>query len=140
VRCSICYAKRCHPSVSLTHTHTHAHQQEQWDQLEDLLSEEARRLLAEQQQAAPSSAGDSRWWGSRYEEEKDDDGRSSTGGGGATPARAMLSEVSVQFLPQIGYLAVISADERVAIEGDPAFRFVFAQGAHFFYKTPCVCM
>lgn len=33
---------------------------------------------------------------------------------------------------------MISADERVAIENDPSFRFVFAQGAHFFYKTPCV--
>jgi hypothetical protein len=39
---------------------------------------------------------------------------------------------------QIGYLAAISADERVAIEGDPSFRFVFAQGDHFFYKTRCV--
>ena len=26
-------------------------------------------------------------------------------------------------------------DERVAIERDPQFRFVFAQGGHLFYKT-----
>ncbi len=36
---------------------------------------------------------------------------------------------------QIGYLAAVSADERVAIEGDPQFRFVFAQGGYLFYKT-----
>lgn len=132
-----------HSSNTSTRTRTNQTKQDQWDELEDFLSEEARHLLAEQQQqqqqAAPSSAGSSRRRGSRYEEEKDEESRGSTGAsGGATPARALLSEVSVQFLPQIGYLAAVSADERVAIEGDPTFRFVFAQGAYFFYKTPCV--
>jgi hypothetical protein len=83
--------------------------QGQWDDLEDFLSQEARRLLAEQQSA--SGAGGGRR--SRYEEQKSayDDRGSSTGpgtstnnsgsGSGATPARALLSEVSVQFLPQV---------------------------------------
>jgi len=86
------------------------HQQGQWDELEDFLSMEARRLLAEQQ-ASSSSFGSSAGGGggrrSRYEEQTSAyDDRGSTGGtsnsgSGATPGRALLSEVSVQFLPQV---------------------------------------
>lgn len=31
---------------------------------------------------------------------------------------------------------VIDANERLAIEDDPSYRFVFAQGESLFYKTP----
>lgn len=66
-----------------------------------MLTQEARQLLAEQQAAAcpSSSSGSSRFGYSRNEEQKDSDS-------GATPARALLSEVSVQFLPQVRSLPI----------------------------------
>ena len=54
----------------------------------------------------------------------------------AEQSSRLLSTVSVQFLPQVGFLVIVKANEKVAVENDPRFRFVFAQGDCLYYKTP----
>ncbi len=53
----------------------------------------------------------------------------------AQPSR-LLSTLSVQFLPQVGFLVIVKVSEKVAVENDPSFRFVFAQGDSMYWKTP----
>lgn len=37
---------------------------------------------------------------------------------------------------QVGFLVIVQANERIAVENDPRFRFLFAEGDALYYKTP----